>query len=461
MIASILPILGTALVLWSSLRWYWFRICDGSDECLSALALLTAMALVAFSKAPYTEGSTGNRQKPNWAFPGLLTIVYTLSLPFASKPVLGILMVLILGAAAKCSGALAKEKLAATLAMLSLALPLTSAFNFYCQWTLQVCFAHAATAIFSLYGYFLEVQGASLLFGGQPIVIDPACSGLHFIWFSLYLGILIAYFRKASATRTICTLAISICAALVGNLARIVVLSFLFMIGLSDFAGNSIIHQAVGASAFFLIACLIFLSFEIKLKSKFFYWNPHNVLGKFSWVQPVLNKLQISQSAYFIVCLVSVLMNATTAQEPIGVGKAQECWPDQLEGRHLAPRPLSKQETAFVQNFPGSIAKFSDGQGEVIFRKVYIPTRQLHPISECLRATGFKIGQESLVEDKSGARWNRVVATMDRRTLNVDEKITDTSGHSWPTIQAWYWAAILGQSKGPWFSITKIRLCRL
>jgi exosortase len=460
-IKIILPILSGVIVLWTSLRWYWFRIFDGTEESQSALALLTAVLFIAHSKLEYFDRVSAKEQNSNWVLPTLLTVIYTALLPIAAKPVLGILMVLIVGAIANSSGALAKEKMVATLAMLLLALPLTPAFNFYCQWPLQVFIAQGAAAIFALYGIPLEVKGASVFFAGKLIAIDAACSGLHFLWFSLYLAVLIAYFKKAGALRVVGTLMIALAAALIANLVRVLILTFCFIIGLSGLANNSIFHQAVGVLAFVLVSCFIFLSFDIRIRIALSPLGSSFTQHALSWLRLPFNKLQISQLGYFVVCLISALVAATVGHDSFAYRKTQETWPKEFEGHLLVPVALSSQEKAFEENFPGSIAKFSDGKGEVIFRKVYSPTRQLHPISECLRATGFRIEQESLSEDRKGIYWNRSTAVMGERKLDVEERITDLTGGTWPSVSQWYWAAILGQTKGPWLSITKARIATL
>jgi hypothetical protein len=35
----------------------------------------------------------------------------------------------------------------------------------------------------------------------------------------------------------------------------------------------------------------------------------------------------------------------------------------------------------------------------------------------------------------------------------VYERIYDVAGNSWSDVSAWYWAALLGKSAGPWWSV--------
>ena len=41
-------------------------------------------------------------------------------------------------------------------------------------------------------------------------------------------------------------------------------------------------------------------------------------------------------------------------------------WPSTFEGRTLTPLPLNEMETKFATGFPGRIARFSDGEREII-----------------------------------------------------------------------------------------------
>jgi hypothetical protein len=40
--------------------------------------------------------------------------------------------------------------------------------------------------------------------------------------------------------------------------------------------------------------------------------------------------------------------------------------------------------------------------------------------------------------------------------LRIRERIIDAGGATWTDISSWYWAALLGRSRGPWWAVTVI-----
>jgi hypothetical protein len=129
-------------------------------------------------------------------------------------------------------------------------------------------------------------------------------------------------------------------------------------------------------------------------------------------------------------------------------------WPEQFEGRALQSLPLSIREERYSADFPGRIARFTDGEREVIIRWVTMPTRQLHPASDCFRGIGYDVEHISVLTDRDARHWSRFVATRGEERLVVRERIYNNFGQSWPDVSSWYWSAVRGQSRGPWWAIT-------
>lgn len=129
-------------------------------------------------------------------------------------------------------------------------------------------------------------------------------------------------------------------------------------------------------------------------------------------------------------------------------------WPQSFAGRPLTKIALSEQEQIFGRDFPGHIARFSDGSREIIMRSVRVPTRLLHPVADCLKGADYTITPQPLRLDASGQPWHCVQATQGGKRLQVCESIQDSQGQSWSDVSTWYWAAVLGQTHGPWLAIT-------
>lgn len=129
-------------------------------------------------------------------------------------------------------------------------------------------------------------------------------------------------------------------------------------------------------------------------------------------------------------------------------------WPRRWEGKALRQLPLSEREQRFAAGFPGRIARFTDGDRQLIVRWLHRETRQLHPASDCFRGSGYKVAPAPLLTDSDGRRWGCFDAARAGENLMVCERIFEQGGRSWTDVSAWYWAAALGRTRGPWWTVT-------
>jgi len=127
-------------------------------------------------------------------------------------------------------------------------------------------------------------------------------------------------------------------------------------------------------------------------------------------------------------------------------------WPTHHEGRALTALPLSPREAAFLADFPGQVGRFTDGEREIIVRRIDGATRRLHPAADCLRAIGYRITPLPAQRAAQGGTMNCVRASRDGESQRVCEIIRDQAGHHWPDVSAWYWSALAGASAAPWWS---------
>lgn len=169
------------------------------------------------------------------------------------------------------------------------------------------------------------------------------------------------------------------------------------------------------------------------------------------------------------LCLLAALMPAFSpalssalrpASKPSGTGAvAREAvfpgWPAHWQGQRLNPLPLTPAEQRFVKDFPGRVAKFSLGRDVLILRWIDHQTRLLHPAADCFRGMGYTLGPRQLFRER-GDIWGGFQAHTASNRLQIREQLRDAAGHSWSDVSAWYWAALLGQSQGPWWSFTRI-----
>lgn len=131
-------------------------------------------------------------------------------------------------------------------------------------------------------------------------------------------------------------------------------------------------------------------------------------------------------------------------------------WPSDFEGRPLKPVQLTKAEERFQSVFPGRIAKFTDGKRVIVMRWVVQETRKLHPASDCYRGSGYEVSPLPIRIDNHGNLWGAKQARRGNETLRISERIFDGAGLGWTDVSAWYWAAFLGNTHGPWWAVTVV-----
>jgi len=156
-------------------------------------------------------------------------------------------------------------------------------------------------------------------------------------------------------------------------------------------------------------------------------------------------------------CMLYGVVGAGTAHPVSSNDSAAFELPAQWQGRPLRPLALSEVEQRFARQFPGTLARLTDGEQVLVLRAVQRPTRMLHPAADCYRALGYAIHHAQLRLDAQSQLWRCFEARRAGSALQVCERITDAGGAGFTDTSAWYWAALLGQSQGPWQAITVAR----
>lgn len=151
---------------------------------------------------------------------------------------------------------------------------------------------------------------------------------------------------------------------------------------------------------------------------------------------------------------------AAAPSEP--TGKAFE-WPATFDGKLLRPLATTPVEQRFAKQFPGRIARFTDEERVLVLRHIHTPSRMLHPATDCYKGLGYRIELARLERDAQQRLWRCFEAkqpgakgTDDGPRVRVCERIEGAQGDAFTDASAWFWAANLGQSQGPWQAITVV-----
>ncbi len=134
----------------------------------------------------------------------------------------------------------------------------------------------------------------------------------------------------------------------------------------------------------------------------------------------------------------------------------EQAWPSRFDGKPLTRLPAAPSDRFFTRDFPGHVARFSDGQRQIVLRQVTQATRKLHPARDCFRAIGYETSETSLQKSPDGQPRACFTARRSDKALTICEEIRDAKGVSYPEVSAWYWPALMGQSTGPWVAATLV-----
>jgi hypothetical protein len=154
-------------------------------------------------------------------------------------------------------------------------------------------------------------------------------------------------------------------------------------------------------------------------------------------------------------CAMLPLGLTRSAVPPAATSQAE--WPHEWAGQSLQPLAVSAVEQRFAAQFPGRIARFAVADGsELVLREVQRPTRMLHPAADCWRGIGWRIDGTRLEADAQALLWRCFEASRDGRRVRVCERIVDADGQAFTDASAWFWAASLNRSQGPWQAVTRV-----
>jgi hypothetical protein len=145
------------------------------------------------------------------------------------------------------------------------------------------------------------------------------------------------------------------------------------------------------------------------------------------------------------------------ARTDLAARHAPASWPSHYEGRPLTALPLTERDVGFLAGFPGRVARFTDGEHEIIIRRVDTATRRLHPAADCLRRAGFDVTPVPAMRNITGDLMSCIKASRSGQAMRVCEVIRDDKGKSWPDASSWYWHALWNSEGGPWWSFVVAR----
>lgn len=432
-----LMILGMAVAAWPVWRWYFNRMTDGSDEPWGVLALLTLVLLRG------RDGKAIEWKERSFVLPGLLfglyAAVYGLLVPmFRAGLVLAAFALVLLRGRGR----------AGLWGLLGLSLPVVATLQFYAGAPLCLLAARVSAVVLQGCGFAVMREGTMLHWAGETVMVDAPCSGVHMLWAGMYLSFALAAAYRLAWRETLILSGAGILLVVGANVARATAL-FLkeaHILSLPDWT-----HAGTGLLLFAAAGWAV-LGLAERLRER----RTSNIQRPTSKVDIRLLPVGPCRGMFFLVCGAAAL---APRWERVGlvVAHGAPAWPATFENRTLVPVELSAAEQRFHQGFPGAVARFTDGERELIFRWTTLGTRKLHPSADCFRGLGYQVTPLAPRVDGRGARWGCFRASRGSLQLLVRERIADSaSSQSWCDASSWYWSTLLRQSAGPWLAIAVI-----
>ncbi len=430
-------VIGLALACWPVLQWWGRRVVDDSDEPLGVLALVAGLAFIW--QARHRLGTSAT------ALAMALGLILVGRVMAGGLPMLiqGLLLVLAL------TVSLRLWRLPGVVSLLSLALPWVATLQFVLGYPLRVIVAIGAEAVLRLGGVAVTREGTDLWYQGLAVGVDAPCSGIRMLWFLLFAAAFLSARFRLRWGRTIVLHVIAGGLALLANGVRATVLFFPES-GLVTWPHWT--HEATGLVLF--APCLAVLLWLAQRRPT------ATAVSSISPPPPINEPLRWG---FLVACVLiaaswsfrlTVSSSTPTDSQPVE-------WPSTFRGQALVPLPLSVREEHFAAGFPGQLARFRCGDGEVIFRRVTRATRMLHSAQDCFTAAGFdlqRLSPATVAEDGIWQVWE--ARRGDDRPLIVCEHIRSAEGDLFTDVSAWYWQALRHPEKGPWLAITWVRHAR-
>lgn len=436
-------LLAQLLALWPNWVWVSRRMVDGSDDPLGIMALGVLGILVWQNRKTL-------RSNPHmlWLSAGLcLTLLATVAQNHL--PALFCNLMAMQAVACTIIAFLPRTVARIPVIMLAiLALPILSSLQFYAGYPLRVITAEVSRYLL-LPLYEVHRDGSTLLVNGQLIMVDAPCSGVQMAWLGYFCACTVALWQRLTNGQFLLRLPFVGMLVLLGNILRN---SALVVLQVSQKQVSNTLHEGIGF-AFLALVCLgIFMLMHVKRDHKT-QQSTHNTYTNYS--ASVFQKFYQLGLVILTLCALWSVHNAWAKPVERSSPKTFVEWPYEWNGMMLRPLALSEVELRFSDQFPGSIARMTDGQRMFIFRHITEPTRKLHPAADCYQGLGYEISQIELRQyGHDQSLWRSFLATRDGQTLRVYEQIKDANGQTYTDTSAWYWAAVLSAENAPWQAVT-------
>lgn len=434
--SKIVLILPQLFAFWSVGRWYFLRLSASGDESWGILAL-AAICFLSFG------GQTKNAQIVNFNLIIASIIIFAFSFPFL-PPLLRAVIAITSLTLTISDWRFGRKFHFGIWSLFLLSLPIVASMQFYLGFPMRIIIGEATAFLLKLNGLVVFRDGVCLHFGEKLIWIDAPCSGVKMLWAGFFLTSLLITIYQFNFRKSVLAFFSALGIILLGNIFRATGLFYLEaeLIKMPNFA-----HQAIGVSAF-ILTCIGIVLTILKIRN-------HDKQTPKTQTDSVFQLGNFQQIIFVAACLSAfVTPFILGGKETVKTNEYVVSFPKEFDGKLLKQLELSEREQFFLNDFPGEIRRFTDGNRELIIRYVATATRKLHPASDCFSAIGYSIKPLPLKIDDNQQKWSCFKATKDNESLNVCERIYSENGKSWTDVSSWYWSAISEETGQGYWAVT-------
>lgn len=425
-------------VFWEMWRWYFVRVLSSTDGYYGILALVSVLLISVWQGKLYPQNYL------ILAISALTTFLFAISYNFLPPLLQGTMAF----TALSCVISLyrfGKIFHFGIWSLLVLSLPSIASLQFFFGFPMRILVAEATTLLLKLNGLAVIKDGVGLISGKQTIWIDAPCSGVKMLWAGFFLTALLVTLWRFSLAKSILAFVITFCIIIIGNIFRATGLFYLEaeIVKMPAFA-----HEAVG------VICFIFTCISIVLALQKL--NPNTTTVEKKYSQTPSLKLSVIFSICFVCSIFSAIyvqVGVTKKYQPVDQTNSVK-FPTEFENKPIQELGLTEIEVYFMQDFPGIVKRFTDGERELIIRYVSEASRKLHSPADCFAGNGYQITHLPLKIDNENNRWGCFLAKKNGNNLKVCERIYTDSGENWTDVSSWYWSALSGVNTEGYWAIT-------
>lgn len=421
------------LAFWGIWNWYFWRALNSTDGFYGIFALISVVLISVWQK-------TTNRQNLILPIASILTFLFAGTYSFLPPLLKGAMAF----TAFSCVISLWRFGKIFHLGIWSLfilSLPSIASLQFFFGYPMRVLVGEAASFLLKLNGFVVIRDGVGLNFGEKTIWIDAPCSGIKMLWTGFFLTALLITIWRLNLLKSLLAFVIALVIILTGNIFRATGLFYLEaeIVRMPQFA-----HEGIGVVSFiFTCVGIVFALQKLRGESK--------IVKKENY--PIKPSRFLSV-IFFLSCLSAIYVQTGTVKriQPLVSNSVQ--FPNVFENKQLQELGLTEIEEYFMEDFPGIVKRFSDGEREIIIRFVQEATRKLHSPADCFAGNGYQIKPLPLKFDGENNRWSCFSAEKGEKRLKVCERIFSGNGENWTDVSAWYWSALSDENTDGYWAIT-------